>query len=349
MTTKQVRGGNRGMVREALSTYPDAIGPVYRCRIIEAGMNLSGDTFYPPEVLERDKDILAPIDGSSYWNHPTWTEEWEVPGVRRGEAMAAKQVSVASWEAGEQALYADFEFNAADREYLQQFHGQIGMSIYAMSNYIIGTVGDFTGEIVTGFESHPLNSIDVVAIPGAGGAIVKRVSESLRRLISNDPATGRAAESSATPLESEGSDMTPEEMKALVAETVKAELATFAESIQASNTPAAPEGDEMVAGLELVAESGLPKAARTVAYEAVRAGTKAEDAIAAQKQFVESVREGFVPQNGAIPTTPQGGGTAVQSESVINAGPLQPGSGGDTDYAERLRVRREAHHGKAAR
>lgn len=312
------RRASLGSVREAVSTSGGKL--VYRCRIIQAGLNLSGDAYYPAEVIERDIATALPVGTHSQWNHPTWTEEWERPeGNARN--LAAKMVSEAVWDATSQAAYADFEFNEEDRVYVEQFHDVLGMSIYVMCESLVGTIGDFTGDVISKMVSYPLNRVDVVTVAGAGGAILTRVSEGLRLLSAKGTAAPavESADTSAPTTKPEGSSMTPEEIQALVKEAATAAVTAYQESLTAAATANAGE-DDKAASLELIAESGLPKAARTVAYEAVRAGAKAEDVIAEQKAFVESLRAELVASNApAAPANAREGFTAAPAAAQAPA------------------------------
>lgn len=320
-----------GRVAEAVADTGGRL--VYRCRIITAGLNLSGDTVYPAEVLERDGAAAFPIGTKSEWNHPSFEEEWNRPeGNARN--LAAKQVSEAGWDAATNSLYADFEFNEQDRAYVEQFHDVLAMSIYAFCESTIGTIGSFTGDVITSLVPHPLNRVDVVTVAGANGAILNRVSEGLKFFgASGTPAPAVApADSPAPTITTEGMSMTPEEVSKAVEAGIIAATALIKESLTVAPTSAV-DGDDTVVGFELIAESGLPKAARTVAYEAVRAGSKAEDVVADQKRYVESIREGFVPTGTA--------GTRTEAISGAPLGTVAPAAA-EVDEAAAWKARRES-------
>jgi hypothetical protein len=283
MTNQQMLAARTGRLVEAVG---NAGKNVWRIRIISAGEGSSA--FYPAEVLERDGRRAFPLGTKIYMNHPSMSENWDRP-ERDAEKIVGKIVSIVEYDETDQSLYCEVEFSDDPKfvRYLEQFHDVLGMSIYAYAEFDeFVTIGEYTGDVVTHLLESPLNSVDIVTVPGANGAILKRVSEGYKAFATKGT-KAPTAEATATNPQPEGQKLDKElsdalgALPALVAEAVANALAPKTES---------PSEDAIGAGLELVAESGLPKEARAVAYKAIREGAKPEEAIATQKTLVESIK-----------------------------------------------------------
>lgn len=285
---------NRGVIGEAIAGKGDL---VYRCRIISAGEGSSA--YYMGEVLDRDKNILAPVGTKSYWNHPSLSEGWERP-ERDAEKIAAVQISAPEYDPTDQSLYADYKFDETRRQYVETFAPYLGMSIYALAESQVGNIGDYTGEIITRFVESPFNSVDVVTVAGANGAILQKVSEGYKKaFVSSGTSTTEATNPHPQQKEPE---LDIKDLEAALATQAAAIVSAITEALKPKPADAVKESAS--AEFELIAESGLPKEAREVVYKAVEAGTPAVEAIAAQKQYVNALETAItkrLEEAGSIP------------------------------------------------
>ena len=268
---------NRGVVAEAVD---DKAG-VWRIRIISAGEGSSG--YYPAEVLERDGRRAFKVGTKSYLNHPAMSESWERP-ERDVEKICGVQVTEVEYDPTDQSLYANVKFGREHRTFIEDFHESLGMSIYAWAESEVGTVGEYTGDIITHLLESPENSVDVVTVAGANGAIISQVSEGYRSFVSK----GTSKKEATAPIHRTEGTKLDKELKEAIDAIAPAIIAALTEALKP--TPAEPVTESKLADeFELVAESELPKEARTVVYEAIKAGTPAAGAIASQNKLVESI------------------------------------------------------------
>lgn len=286
-----------GQIREAVG---DAKDRTRRIKIIAAGPGSSA--YYPAEVLERDGAIAfpsgTPWTTKSYANHPTMDEEWTQP-ERDVTKIVAKQVSQAEWDEESQALYADFQFSKKFyEEVVEEFDDVLGMSIYAMGeavkddygNPAILTVGEYTGTVLERLLQDRMNSVDVVTVAGAGGAIMPKLTEAMKPFVQE----GKAETQPSAP-KKETPKMDEEKLATLLAEKLGSVIATAtATAVAEALKPAEvdPEVLDVATVAEAVAASGLSEPSRKRVYEAIKApGTKVEEAIKAQKDFETEVEE----------------------------------------------------------
>lgn len=164
-------------VRESLgSLLGEQTGQKRKIKVI--GWGAGASAFYPKEVLERDGAAAFPKGTKIYFNHPTREEEWDRP-ERDVKEIAGKFESDAWYEDG--SLFADVYFGKEAVSLIDQYADVLGMSIYAMGESEFGTVGDYTGEILTHFAAAGdpnMHSCDIVTAAGARGAILEKLTES---------------------------------------------------------------------------------------------------------------------------------------------------------------------------
>lgn len=257
----------------------------FKVRIISAGLGSSA--FYPAEVIERDGPVTFRPGIFSFANHPTMDEEWSRP-ERDVTKIVGKQVSEAVYDPTDQSLYADFKFSEKfTNDVVKEFGDVIGMSIYALGESEIGTIGEYTGNVLTKFIPDPLTSVDAVTVAGANGAIITKVSEAYKSF-SETPA--------AEPQRSQKKENTVE--KKDVEEVVSEALGKFAETFMTKLTealkpaPVDPETPDVAAVAEAVATSELTELGRQRVYEAIKApGVKVEEAIANQKAYETAIED----------------------------------------------------------
>lgn len=167
-------------VRESLgSLLGEQTGQRRKIKVI--GWGEGSSAFYPKEVLERDGASAFPAGTKIYFNHPTREEEWDRP-ERNVKEIAGKFESDAWYEDG--SLYANVYFGKEAVDLIDQYADVLGMSIYAMGESEFGTIGDYTGEILTRFADAGdpnMHSCDIVTAAGARGAILEKLTESAIR------------------------------------------------------------------------------------------------------------------------------------------------------------------------
>lgn len=316
---------NRGTVAEAVG----AGTGIWRIRIISAGQGASA--YYPAAVLERDGRKAFPIGTKSYLNHPTMTEGWERP-ERDVEKICAKQVSEAEYDPTDQSLYANYQFTGKYQRMIGELYEVLGMSIYALAEYEIDTIGEYTGKIITSFVESPMNSVDVVTVAGANGAIIAQVSEGFRAFGSK----GTSAQEASAP--------TPQQKESELDKA--AMLAAFAEALApltlavAALTPKPAESvkeSTLAAEHELVAESGLPKAVRAVVYKAIEGGASAAESIASQNILVEAITADIAAKAAATATATEAAAAALAAaagaeETVSYGRVLEAGATSAADH-----------------
>lgn len=159
-------------------------GGKYRIKVIEWGKGSSA--FYPRAVLERDGAKAFPAGTKIFANHPTETESVDRP-ERDVTKIVGKTLTDAVYEDG--SLYADVYFSENFANHISEFNDVLGMSIYASGKSEVKTLDDYTGPVLTEFYEDPFNSIDVVTVPGAGGAILERLTESYKRAVTVEEPT----------------------------------------------------------------------------------------------------------------------------------------------------------------
>lgn len=151
-------------------------------KVIEFGEGSSA--FYPKEVLERDAAMAFPKGTKIFLDHPTYEEEWNQP-ERSVTKIAGYTTADAYYENG--SVYAPVKFGREASVIVEDFKEVLGMSIYAMGESEIGTIGDYTGEVLTHFIASPFNTVDIVTVAGAGGSIGARLTESLKAFNERNP------------------------------------------------------------------------------------------------------------------------------------------------------------------
>lgn len=274
------------VIRESSGALPKGSDGKYRIRLI--GSDVQGSSgYYPREILERDGASAWPAGTKIYADHPSMDEIENRP-ERSVRNIAGYLLNDAQMQ--EDGLYADVQFGRDYRTLVEDFHSVIGMSIYAGGE--IEESEDESGNIVrrvTSIYPSPTNSVDLVTVAGAQGAITEALTESFREIAENKSGV------TATDKESERIvPMDEKDIKAIVdgltealAPTIAA-VNTLVESLKPDE--AGDEGEpDLAAVTESAVEAGLPKQARLKVVEAVKAGADVEEAIKAEKDYMESI------------------------------------------------------------
>ncbi len=149
-------------------------------KIIQPGWGSSA--YYPADVLAETGAAAFPAGTHLYWDHPTKTEEFDIP-ERTLTKLAGVTTEAAQWmEAGPEGagLYAMCEVRSEYAGPVKEMQEWIGTSIRAYIAVEEGEAEGRRGDIATAMLVNEFNSVDFVTVPGAGGKIV-RVFESAGR------------------------------------------------------------------------------------------------------------------------------------------------------------------------
>lgn len=227
-------------------------GKLWEIKIIQAGEGSSG--FYPAEVLERDGAKAFPAGTRTLANHDSFEDLMNGSDIGR---IMGGLVEGATYRDG--ALWGTWEANSKWREWVKENHKYVGVSINTPGQKEVGTIGDYTGNVVTALENGPYTSIDVVVAPGAGGGFT-RMLESAREILKD-----YLHESSAPAVDTEKENERKSHMEI---EELAKEVSDMKESLSAFITAATPLL-ETLKPVEIDPEAIAPTAAVKVAYEKV--------------------------------------------------------------------------------
>ena len=306
------------LIREASGEIAPTTGGRYRIKIIDAGVGSSG--YYSREVLQRDGPLAFPKGTKLFANHPTASEEWEQP-ERDVTKIVGKTLEDAVYEDG--ALFAPVQFASWFSNVIDEFKDVLGVSIYAYAESEFGTVGDYTGELITSFPpaGHPNpNSADIVTMAGRGGAILERITESFKRKESGKTPQVSSAEENE---EKRGAKVDKELLEALakISEKLDAALATKTQETQAEvDADAIAEAKKEAratydAQATALAEAKVLPAAESRLKAALIAGEDITDRIAEAKADAEDARALATEGAGAGRNHESGGLGGRQAES----------------------------------
>lgn len=238
----------------------------WRTRLIGVGAGSTG--VYTESALQSTGPIAFPVGTQVHMNHDSWRDEDERP---EGDVTRLAGVVVTEPVFDSDGLYAEIEFGEKWGPFVEQFHQFIGLSISASG---FSTETNEVGlPIIEGFIPSPLNRVDLVTKAGAKGQIIEALEEAFRE-------------------RKEGA-MTPEQIRELTEALIEG-LSPVLGEIKEAVTPKVVEedeneGEDVATVAEAVAKADLPEIARTKVYESVKAGSKVEDAIKEQKDFIEAL------------------------------------------------------------
>lgn len=278
------------LITESVRSLPKGKDGVYRVRIIEA--NVKGSSgFYSGEMLEAYGPAAFPAQTLSHLDHPSLSERDDRP-ERSVLTLGGYTVSEPIVESD--GLYVDMFFAGKAREVVENFGAVIGLSIRAQGDIEESERDGETIREVKAIYPSPLNSIDLVTVPGAGGKIIAALEESLK--VSEAPS---ADNGKVSPMEIQE---LAEKVDALT-EAVAGMVSLFTPIAESLKPEEAPEVD-VVEAVRAAGEAAhdLPKDLRDVVIEAVKADPKADVTalVAKQNELVESIRETIVEAEGFI-------------------------------------------------
>lgn len=279
------------ILTESVASLPKAKAEgVYRVRIIES--NVQGSSgFYSSELLEAYGPAAFPAKTLSHVDHPTLDEQENRP-ERSVLTLGGYTLSDPIVEAD--GLYVDMFFAGKAREVVENFGEVIGLSIRASGDVEESERDGQTIREVKAIYPSPLNSIDLVTIPGAGGKVIAALQESLK--VSEEPS---ADNGKASPMEikdlADKVDALAEALSAFI------EGATpLLETLKPAPEPEVDVVEAVIAANKAAAD--LPEALRDEVIEAVKLDPKVDVAvlIESKKTLVESIRETLEEAHGFI-------------------------------------------------
>lgn len=290
------------LLTESVNTLPQPSAEgVYRVRIIES--NVQGSSgYYAGEMLEQYGPAAFPAKTLSHVDHPT-VDEAETRPERSVLTLGGYTLSDPIVESD--GLYVDMFFAGKAREIVENFGQVIGLSIRAQGDVEESERDGQTVREVKAIYPSPLNSIDLVTIPGAGGKVIAALQESLK--VSEDPSADLGKVSS----------MEIEELAAKL-DTLTEALTGYVEKVDALVESLKPAEESEVDVVEAVkaaykTASDLPEALRDEVIDAVQADPKVDVAalVEQKKALVESIREAVdAPRGDGVII---GGATKVKS------------------------------------
>lgn len=269
---------------------PKADG-VYRVRIIQSDVQGSSG-FYSGEMLESYGPAAFPAQTLSHVDHPTLSEQEDRP-ERSVLTLGGYTVSDPIVEAD--GLYVDMFFAGKAREIVENFGAVIGLSIRAQGDVEESERDGQTIREVKAIYPSPLNTIDLVTVPGAGGKVIAALEESLK--VSEAPSADQNGKAS------------PMEIQELAEKVDRlaeafAQITTLLTPIAESLTPKPEPEVDVVEAVKAAYKSAadLPEALRDEVIEAVQADPKADVAklVESKKSLVESIRETLEEAEGFI-------------------------------------------------
>lgn len=247
-------------------------GKSWRVKIIE-GDKQGSSAYYPKEVLEAQSDIVK-AGTKIYLDHPSLDEAENRP-ERSAKDIIGFFKTDSVYESDN--LYADAEFFSDVQDWVRERAeaGVIGMSIRAS-----GEVTESESGTPTLKKFDRVFSVDLVTDPGAGGGF-EEILEAARTNEKEEIMDIPKELLEALDAQAQKQEALAEAVTALVAKLTEADTAEVEESSEVDPLEVAQK----------LNESGLSKEAAARALAAHKAGTDLEEAIVAEKEYVEQIAE----------------------------------------------------------
>lgn len=283
----------------------------WKARLIMAGEGASA--FYPEEALRSSFAQAFPPGTRINIDHQTDDEPPERSLTKLAGVIASEPEYVGD------GMYAEVAFSDQWAPFIESFHRVIGLSISGQAE-IDPDAGESAGgkPVVKSFIPHPLNTVDVVTEPGAGGRFIEAL-ESFRgnmTIDSNQPkgddagmkpediaaistAVSEALKNILDKRDKEKADAKKAEDQAkLDAEKAKAEEEDKKKKDREKKTK-----ESLAAAVEAIADADLPSAFRRRVAEGFARGEDVKDLIKEQVELIESARS----EQGVRPREADGG------------------------------------------
>jgi len=294
------------ILHESLAALPAPVeGTPGRYRIKIIGSDVQGSSgFYARETVARDVAKAFPKGTKIYFDHPTEDEISQLPerSVRKIAGYLATDPVMES-----DGAYADAQFgNYGDaRTLVEEYREILGMSIHAKGEVAESERdGEFVNEITSLIPS-PVNSVDLVTVAGAEGAIVEALRESFRDA-PDEKGTAPAADTDKK--NERKSHMEIEELAEKVdtiaksVQTLTDALTPIAESLKPAEKPEVDVAAAVEAAYDEAIEAGLPRKLVKAVVAEVRANPEADvkESIKDKSDLIESLKESIAGDNGYI-------------------------------------------------
>lgn len=276
-------------------------------RLITEGQGSTG--VYTKEALQGSFAEAFPIGTHMYIDHATEGEAFDRPEGTLTK-LAAVIAETPYWsDDPEPGMYATVEVVEQWAPFIEQVADIIGVSIHCGATLVqdddIVTAGELSPPVIESFIPSPVNSVDFVTVPGAGGRLVEAL-ESFKK--------GNAIMGSSNKHNSERKRMDTEFKEALEALDTKLSALVEALADKAKKKDEEDEEDAKKAKEEeedkakkakeailALTDSDLPEVSRVRVAEAIARGYDAKAILDRETKLVESIREslsgGFAPEH----------------------------------------------------
>jgi len=215
-------------------------GPVMRFReaaksgvidihIIRPGRGSSG--YYKETVLQKACEAgVYPVGMHMHWDHPTLKQEQDQPArtltTLTGVLTEAGHYDMNGWDGS--GVYAKAKVFPEFLEKVRALDGHIGISHYVSGIAEQGEAPDGKhGMIITELQADPLNTVDFVTVPGAGGSYRTMFTEAkgIRHIETDDSMSEKPEKLTLAEIQTNHPEVY-DEMKQTLAEELKIEFAT---------------------------------------------------------------------------------------------------------------------------
>lgn len=270
-------------------------------RLITEGQGSTG--VYTKEALQGSFAEAFPVGTHMYIDHATEAETYERPEGTLTK-LAAVIAETPHWQdAPEPGMYATIEVVEQWAPFIEQVSDIIGVSIHCGATLVqddgLVTVGEPALPVIESFIPSPVNSVDFVTVPGAGGRLVEAL-ESFKN--------GNAIMDGSNKHNSERKRMDTEFKEAL--EALDTKLSALVEALadkakkKDEEDKKKDEEDKAKKAKEAIlalTDSDLPEVSRVRVAEAIARGYDAKAILDRETKLVESIREslsgGFAPEH----------------------------------------------------
>ena len=253
-------------------------------RLITEGAGSTG--IYTKEALQGSFAEAFPIGTHMYIDHASESEQWDRPEGTLTK-LAAVIAETPYWsDSPEPGMYATVEVLEQWAPFIEQVSDIIGVSIHcgaqlAQTDDVV--MAEDVPPVIESFIPSPVNSVDFVTVPGAGGRLVEAL-ESFKN--------GNAIMDGSNKHNSERKRMDKEFKEAL--EALDTKLSALVEAL----ADKAKKAKEAILALT---DSDLPEVSRVRVAEAIARGYDAKAILDRETKLVESIREslsgGFAPEH----------------------------------------------------
>lgn len=266
MTTNKVK------LREATSLEGGA-GKTWLVQLMSAGVGSSAT--YPADVLERDGATAFPRGTQIFLDHLTDEEDWQRDGSHSIKDLVGVTLEDATYEPTTESLRAPVKWFNGFESFIEEAKDFIGLSVEVFAIMAEG--------VTESLVSSPFNAVAVVPRAGRDGKVLHSLIESYREThgtITSDDNTETG----------KGSNVTPEEIKALVESLVEPIVKGVTEALKpAEPVPAEESAVDRADVVEAALAEGLSKTARTRVLAAVEGGSALAEAISAEKALRDEI------------------------------------------------------------